>query len=317
MRIARLARLRRPHPVLAVPLHRRRLGRDRPACLRPVARRRQPGAAPRGAGALPGPRPGLHRPVPVRCLIRLRGRMGIAAGSPRARVRRRRGAAQGALRSGRVAAAGRPRRRACSSPQRRRRCSPTLPSPIRTARSRCARNASPSASTSSASTASRYHPNAGISRPGSSARASRPATGRFAREFAPGQFVSPKSDDEALTQAAFLSLKAGLELLPEPAAGAEARPARLAWEERVIARDIPMPVEASAGQNAGHSLAGDPDHRDVDRRERLVDRPGGGPCRRPRARRSPRRSRGRWPRARTSTAATEPRAAQVVEGHES
>lgn len=69
-------------------------------------------------------------------------------------------------------------------------------------------------------------------------------------EFAPGQFVAPKSDDEALTAPAFLPLKAGVELHPEAAGGAEERPAGLTWEERVIARDIPMPEEAPVGQIA-------------------------------------------------------------------
>jgi Family of unknown function (DUF6603) len=69
-------------------------------------------------------------------------------------------------------------------------------------------------------------------------------------QFAPGQFVTSKSDDEALTSPAFLPLKAGAELLPAPATGAEPRPAGLTWEERVIARDIPMPVDAPTGQIA-------------------------------------------------------------------
>jgi hypothetical protein len=66
-------------------------------------------------------------------------------------------------------------------------------------------------------------------------------------EFAPGQFVASKSDDEALTAPAFLPLTAGVALFPAPAAGADARPAGLTWEERVIARDIPMPEPAPAG----------------------------------------------------------------------
>jgi hypothetical protein len=69
-------------------------------------------------------------------------------------------------------------------------------------------------------------------------------------QFAPGQFMASRSDDEALTAPAFLPLKAGVELVPAPAAGAEARPVGLPWEERVIAQDIPMPAPAPAGQLA-------------------------------------------------------------------
>ncbi len=65
-------------------------------------------------------------------------------------------------------------------------------------------------------------------------------------QFAPGQFVGA-DDDQALTAVAFLPLKAGLELHPQPAAGAQARPVAVVWEERVIASDIPVPVAAAAG----------------------------------------------------------------------
>jgi hypothetical protein len=66
-------------------------------------------------------------------------------------------------------------------------------------------------------------------------------------EFAPGQFVPPRSDDEALSAEAFVPLRAGLELFPAPAEGAAFRPAALAWEERVIARDVEMPLREPAG----------------------------------------------------------------------
>jgi len=66
-------------------------------------------------------------------------------------------------------------------------------------------------------------------------------------QFAPGQFVPSKSDDEALTAEAFLRLRAGIELQPAPAAGAEARAAGLNWEERVVARDIPRPRPLPTG----------------------------------------------------------------------
>jgi len=66
-------------------------------------------------------------------------------------------------------------------------------------------------------------------------------------QFAPGQFLAGKSDDEALTAPAFLQLKSGVELLPTPAASAEARVADLQWEERLIALDIPMPQPVGIG----------------------------------------------------------------------
>ncbi len=76
-----------------------------------------------------------------------------------------------------------------------------------------------------------------------------PATqGELRAQFAPGQFLAPKSDDEALTAPAFRELKAGVEMFPAPAEGAFWRPVLLDWEERVIARDIPMPVAESCGQ---------------------------------------------------------------------
>ncbi|MEG3630131.1 DUF6603 domain-containing protein [Streptomyces poriticola] len=61
-------------------------------------------------------------------------------------------------------------------------------------------------------------------------------------DFAPGMFVPSRSDDDALTKEAFVRLRSGMELHPESAAGPEFRPADLVWEERVLARDIPMPV---------------------------------------------------------------------------
>lgn len=60
-------------------------------------------------------------------------------------------------------------------------------------------------------------------------------------DFAPGMFVPSRSDDESMTKEAFVRLRAGLELHPQAAAGPEFRPADLAWEERVLARDISMP----------------------------------------------------------------------------
>jgi hypothetical protein len=66
-------------------------------------------------------------------------------------------------------------------------------------------------------------------------------------QFAPGQFVPSKSDDEALTADAFLTLRAGVELYPAPATGAEQRAADLTWEERVVARDIPLPIQWAGG----------------------------------------------------------------------
>jgi hypothetical protein len=71
--------------------------------------------------------------------------------------------------------------------------------------------------------------------------------GELRSQFAPGQFLAPGSDDEALTAPAFVPLKAGVELLPAPAEGAQARPAGLAWEERVIARGIPKPAPGPTG----------------------------------------------------------------------
>jgi hypothetical protein len=72
-------------------------------------------------------------------------------------------------------------------------------------------------------------------------------TSEVRARFAPGQFVPSRSDDEALTADAFLPLRAGVELHPAPAAGAESRPAGLGWEEKVIARDIPVPVSCPVG----------------------------------------------------------------------
>jgi hypothetical protein len=72
-------------------------------------------------------------------------------------------------------------------------------------------------------------------------------TNEVRAQFAPGQFVPSKSDDEALTAAAFLPLRAGVELYPAPAAGAESRAAGLVWEESVVARDIPRPIPWALG----------------------------------------------------------------------
>jgi hypothetical protein len=75
-------------------------------------------------------------------------------------------------------------------------------------------------------------------------------TAELRAEFAPGQFVPSRSDDEALTAAAFLPLRAGVELFPAPATGAAARAADLTWEEKVVARDVAMPVPEPAGELA-------------------------------------------------------------------
>ncbi|HEX8082185.1 MAG TPA: DUF6603 domain-containing protein [Jatrophihabitans sp.] len=72
-------------------------------------------------------------------------------------------------------------------------------------------------------------------------------TAELRAEFAPGQFVAARSDDQALTAAAFLPLRAGIELYPAPAAGAQERAVELVWEECVIARDVPKPIRASTG----------------------------------------------------------------------
>ena len=70
-----------------------------------------------------------------------------------------------------------------------------------------------------------------------------PATLNAVRaQFAPGQYLASASDDAALTAPAFLPLTAGTELFPAAAAGAEARPVGLEWEEHLIARDIRMPA---------------------------------------------------------------------------
>lgn len=66
-------------------------------------------------------------------------------------------------------------------------------------------------------------------------------------QFAPGQFLAAGSDDDALTAPAFLQLKAGLELLPAPAAGADQRVAGIEWEERLIALDIEVPQPVHSG----------------------------------------------------------------------
>lgn len=73
-------------------------------------------------------------------------------------------------------------------------------------------------------------------------------------QFAPGQFLAPASDDAALGAPAFVPLKAGVELHPQPAPGPDERPAELVWEERVVARDIPVPVPAPVGPFAGLEL---------------------------------------------------------------
>jgi hypothetical protein len=66
-------------------------------------------------------------------------------------------------------------------------------------------------------------------------------------DFAPGMFVPSRSDDEAMTKEAFVRLRSGVELHPAAASGSEFRPAGLAWEERVLARDIPMPMPSPVG----------------------------------------------------------------------
>lgn len=77
--------------------------------------------------------------------------------------------------------------------------------------------------------------------------ADRGRTTEVRADFAPGLFVASKSDDEAMTKDAFVSLRAGMEMHPAAATGAESRPAGLVWEERVLARDIPMPVRSPVG----------------------------------------------------------------------
>jgi hypothetical protein len=72
-------------------------------------------------------------------------------------------------------------------------------------------------------------------------------TAEIRAQFAPGQFVAGTPDDKALTAPAFLPLRAGIDLYPSPATGAEARAAGLTWEERVVARDIRWPVPLSTG----------------------------------------------------------------------
>jgi hypothetical protein len=66
-------------------------------------------------------------------------------------------------------------------------------------------------------------------------------------DFAPGMFVPSRSDDEAMTKEAFARLRSGVELRPAAASGSEFRPAGLVWEERVLARDIPMPIPSPVG----------------------------------------------------------------------
>lgn len=65
--------------------------------------------------------------------------------------------------------------------------------------------------------------------------------------FAPGQFVASGSDDAALGAPAFVELCSGAALFPAPATPAEARPADLTWEERVITSDA-APERAPAGE---------------------------------------------------------------------
>jgi hypothetical protein len=71
--------------------------------------------------------------------------------------------------------------------------------------------------------------------------------GEIRAQFAPGQFIGAKSDDEALTAQAFLPLRAGVELYPGTGAESEPRPAELTWEESVIAVEAPKPVRAPLG----------------------------------------------------------------------
>lgn len=66
-------------------------------------------------------------------------------------------------------------------------------------------------------------------------------------QFAPGLFVDTANDDKLLGSQAFLPLRAGIELHPRPADGAEARPGDLVWEERLVARDIRMRGDGVAG----------------------------------------------------------------------
>ncbi len=66
-------------------------------------------------------------------------------------------------------------------------------------------------------------------------------------QFAPGLFVDTTSDDQLLGSQAFLPLRAGVELHPRPADGAAARPVALAWEERLLARDVRVAGPGVAG----------------------------------------------------------------------
>jgi hypothetical protein len=66
-------------------------------------------------------------------------------------------------------------------------------------------------------------------------------------QFAPGLYVDTAHDDKLLGSQAFLPLRAGIELHPRPADGAEARPGELTWEEGLVARDIRMRGEGVAG----------------------------------------------------------------------
>ncbi|WP_051215624.1 DUF6603 domain-containing protein [Granulicoccus phenolivorans] len=65
--------------------------------------------------------------------------------------------------------------------------------------------------------------------------------------FAPGLFLPSRTDDEALTRPAYVALRAGVELHPDAETGPDERAVAFDWEERVIARDVPRPVTASAG----------------------------------------------------------------------
>jgi len=66
-------------------------------------------------------------------------------------------------------------------------------------------------------------------------------------QFAPGLYVDTANDDKLLGSQAFLPLRAGIELHPRPADGAEARPADLTWEERLVALDIRLRGDGVAG----------------------------------------------------------------------
>ncbi len=65
--------------------------------------------------------------------------------------------------------------------------------------------------------------------------------------FAPGLYLTPRSDDEALAGPAFVSLASGAQLYPQAAAGAQLRDVDQSWEESVLARDLRRVVRCPIG----------------------------------------------------------------------